>query len=524
MVIAQQFGAMLREKPYADLPGPVRAALRAPIETAIGAGKLDDARTAMGGFAAAAAANVPVCAALDDVRDKIEALEGTDLDATAAKTALQKLTEAQTAANAMSGDARIAALAKVTSAAAKPLQDAEKLLTGKANTGAANGLAALRKGVDEAIKALAAGDPRKALETRLAEWDKAKDTADKEADPDKKKAALDTLGTDADKLLDDALAASGGSSSKKRAAAAKKQEIYKEALEKRFGIEILNTDGTKNTHFDQFYEMMATVPVQQSVQSSLNLLTYDKKSGGAAYGKGTMGTKQVGFIEMGGSINEADVGWEYHGKKVEVFKINTLHEIGHSVDDKYGIMAKNMGGKGCGGWEKTSIDAVASAFVDQFRKGDGKDIKVPNADLVKAVKAALQKQPIKDEFGNSRVTGADTKDQADAGIKDADWPKIKALLDSCIQTRSDNWPWGKSKTVTLDKRAWHEAYAGEWYSYDPGARAAIEEVRDYQWRSPAEWFAELYAYTWYKKQEPKGGVAKEAAKYMYRPGGGEMAA
>jgi hypothetical protein len=40
-------------------------------------------------------------------------------------------------------------------------------------------------------------------------------------------------------------------------------------------------------------------------------------------------------------------------------------------------------------------------------------------------------------------------------------------------------------------------------------------VRDYQFRSPAEWFAELYAYTWYNKKKAPTGVDKAVTKYMF---------
>jgi hypothetical protein len=36
-----------------------------------------------------------------------------------------------------------------------------------------------------------------------------------------------------------------------------------------------------------------------------------------------------------------------------------------------------------------------------------------------------------------------------------------------------------------------------------------------QWRAPGEWFAELYAITWFKKVEPPAGVASAVRPYLY---------
>jgi len=47
------------------------------------------------------------------------------------------------------------------------------------------------------------------------------------------------------------------------------------------------------------------------------------------------------------------------------------------------------------------------------------------------------------------------------------------------------------RQIALGGRVYQEAYSGRWVSYDLGARAL--GISGYQFRAPAEWFAELYA-------------------------------
>jgi hypothetical protein len=79
-------------------------------------------------------------------------------------------------------------------------------------------------------------------------------------------------------------------------------------------------------------------------------------------------------------------------------------------------------------------------------------------------------------------------------------------------------PWNRdvSKEKIGEKVASHQAYAGDakWWSYQPGAREKLS-VRNYQWRAPGEWFADLYAVSWYKKVEPPTGVANAVRPYLF---------
>jgi hypothetical protein len=87
-------------------------------------------------------------------------------------------------------------------------------------------------------------------------------------------------------------------------------------------------------------------------------------------------------------------------------------------------------------------------------------------------------------------------------------------LSAYLSTQSP-WKTDLSNAKIGDKDAAHEAYEGDtkWVRYSHAARAA--KVTDYQFRAPAEWFAELYAITWFKKVEPPSSVGKDAAVHLY---------
>jgi hypothetical protein len=67
--------------------------------------------------------------------------------------------------------------------------------------------------------------------------------------------------------------------------------------------------------------------------------------------------------------------------------------------------------------------------------------------------------------------------------------------------------------VDVDGRSFVESYDQEWWSYEYAARAPTR-VNNYQWRSPAEWFAEVYAITWLSKRKPPSGVDAAIAAYL----------
>ena len=52
-------------------------------------------------------------------------------------------------------------------------------------------------------------------------------------------------------------------------------------------------------------------------------------------------------------------------------------------------------------------------------------------------------------------------------------------------------PPGRPQCRAIAGRVYHEAYEGSWVGYNYAARS--KGITGYQFRAPAEWFAELYA-------------------------------
>jgi hypothetical protein len=438
----------------------------------------------------------------------VESLEGTKLDASAAKKARDEVSLAEAKANqSPAGDVRLVALFGALEVADKAAIASAGLLKGKGNQAQIAGLEAFRKSAADAIKDITVAKTKKEFDGKLVEWDKLEDKALKETDLDKQKDQLSECEKQIRKMMADAAKAGGGD------ADAKQQEAFKEALKKKFGLEIDVPVGMTNTHFDKMYDMMSMLPVQHVSQDKLKKLAYDKDSKGAAFGGATI------FM---GDYGDAKGDWGYKDPKtgksepLNGFNISTLHEVGHSVDAKYGIMSNsNMAKEGFGGWKNLiPVDDIVKLFADDFLASAGKDTGLTEGDVKPLVKNALTKAAVK----NPGEKDASVKPIGDGdkpgGMTPENWAKLKPVLDKCVNLRSDKWPWGKGKAVAFNGQAYHESYPNKWVSYSVAARAK-GEVRDYQWRAPGEWFAELYAYSWFKKEKPANHIDSVAAKYMY---------
>jgi hypothetical protein len=145
----------------------------------------------------------------------------------------------------------------------------------------------------------------------------------------------------------------------------------------------------------------------------------------------------------------------------------------------------------------------------------------------KHVKSAMKKTKVKDQKQRDLLTAAaklifqdkdlSAADAAKKVLKDADtglpptteWAKLADhdAVKWCRAIRmsgSSNGLWDKGKAGTehaIGDRVYQQAYKDDWYSYDKKARA--KGVSAYQFRAPAEWFAELYAAYYMEKLSDK---------------------
>jgi hypothetical protein len=83
--------------------------------------------------------------------------------------------------------------------------------------------------------------------------------------------------------------------------------------------------------------------------------------------------------------------------------------------------------------------------------------------------------------------------------------QIKAMkdpvYDQLVYALSDPWYSEDQKGPHIRGRIYQQSYDGEWASYQ--LKAKRYRVSSYQWRAPAEWFAEIYA-TYYDPRSPRG--------------------
>jgi hypothetical protein len=155
------------------------------------------------------------------------------------------------------------------------------------------------------------------------------------------------------------------------------------------------------------------------------------------------------------------------------FNWGTLHEIGHAADDRQGFMkqSKNLG---YAGWIDYGSDntPVARAAAAHF--------KIPgDDDMLDYIKDILK--------GKSKSRPKAPKSMTDKDFGDA----MQQVETWCASVRVTKNPWDNQPAPLDGGRMYHEAYEGQWVSYNRAARS--QGISGYQFRAPAEWFAELYA-------------------------------
>jgi hypothetical protein len=160
----------------------------------------------------------------------------------------------------------------------------------------------------------------------------------------------------------------------------------------------------------------------------------------------------------------------------ELLNFTVAHEVGHGVDDARGFMATHGAGEKYGGWISfgSSLQPLA-------------DIIGADARFAEFYKTAEQKQYILDKLMSKPATAP-----AVAAGSAADNARI--AFDAWYRTATSAAVYerqGDCDAIKIGKHIYHEAYARTWVGYLATARS--KALTGYQFRAPAEWFAELYA-------------------------------
>ena len=291
------------------------------------------------------------------------------------------------------------------------------------------------------------------------------------------------------------------------------------ALEARFGVKASRYDkragpstgneedlvAPKTIEFDdksvlQAYQVMAKVPQQQWTAKLDAMVLYDQNSDAKTVGGhfsqrgdkkkvymycGRPGEHKQKFGKAQKVVPEGEAVDEScqpsDEKEVELFDFTLLHEAAHAEDHARGYMTKNGGAADHGGWVTHSgpedfLDKVLSRF-----------------DYDKSyILAALQAPAGSPPAPALPVPSTRKQDQWDKARED--------FIAWCQSVRESAAPWDDatlSRAIAIGGRVYQESGAHSWVSYDIAARA--RGISSYQFRSPGEWFAELYAAYFSKK-------------------------
>ncbi|MCU0775064.1 MAG: hypothetical protein MUC74_11355 [Ideonella sp.] len=291
-----------------------------------------------------------------------------------------------------------------------------------------------------------------------------------------------------------------------------RREVLQAAFEVRFGCKLaLYKDGAEDiadaelgVDVARLYRDFAKLPPKHTLKNDSLLAVHDRRDATGYSGEGgasdfVPSTKELNMREGTAStsagrnlgsafaLGKVQDGCEpENDEPVQFFDWNTLHEVGHTVEDRHQFMAARMGDKSYGGWTEYGGDlhAVAEKVVAKFKY---------DLEYTQALLAGETDPPLPDPPEKPQPVTAEVWEQ-----------RRMATLIWVKKAKFGTDPWETEATAQALKlegeEIIHEAYDGYWYGYDAGARS--QGLTGYQFRSPVEWFSEIYAAYYMKKLKP----------------------
>ncbi|MGZ5714420.1 MAG: hypothetical protein ACXWIG_09720 [Caldimonas sp.] len=281
------------------------------------------------------------------------------------------------------------------------------------------------------------------------------------------------------------------------------------ALKARFGFEVkrlvgMNADvqnlkglqahdpEQKDPELVAMYKLLSQIPSKRIKGKIKELVDFDFADGGGVYYGG--GTKKI--YTHAGTIGDPNSSHTFarkdeilpKGQEVEEnckpepkappmpqADHTLLHETAHAEDDGIQFMEKRWDQPEFGNWHEESPKSIAKIAAAHLR---------------------YDQDWIQDVLEDKGCKPPKNTPKAPKGVKPDEWEQRRqAALLWCQSIRADNNPWWKGAVcarIQIGGRVYQEAYDdGRWRSYDYSARA--RGISGYQFRAPAEWFAELYA-------------------------------
>jgi hypothetical protein len=169
-------------------------------------------------------------------------------------------------------------------------------------------------------------------------------------------------------------------------------------------------------------------------------------------------------------------------KPITYFDWNTAHEVGHTLDAKLSFMSSRASQSQFGGWREY------------------------NADSSEVAEALIKKYDYDPAYIRTLLSGGTPVVPAlRPGVDQVEWSQRKILVDAHYERmKAGNDPWASQATaasLAIEGRVYQQSYdSPSWSSYELSARR--EAISGYQFRSPLEWFSELYAAYKTKKLKP----------------------
>ena len=275
----------------------------------------------------------------------------------------------------------------------------------------------------------------------------------------------------------------------------------------RFGVTIVaDTSASAAPHeaknMKALCKTFAMVPKDVSANGSTKKITHTDSTGGSGVWysdatvtlsgrpdkhKKSLGTKMTAKDTAGATVKQlpADVDKDCLpvGDEAEYVSFTALHEVGHGLDDSRTYMLRNGSREDHGGWTShgSSVQVIADAVGPhiQAKAGGGNTFYSKPEDKKYVLDKLLNQKPARP---STVVAGSANAKAYDAFDR---WHRL-ATSDGIWDRQGD------SEEIAIgNKTVYHEAQAREWVSYLLAARK--KGLTGYQFRAPAEWFAELYA-------------------------------
>lgn len=274
--------------------------------------------------------------------------------------------------------------------------------------------------------------------------------------------------------------------------------VLKVAFKARYGCDIENfnnknlqipiPDGSaKGPNIKAFYQAMEDLPPSDTVDNeSMQKFSVMDANGGGSFYRGSEkrvvmdeGNEAYSNTRQLGSPTEVNVTDDdckpANDDPVNYFNWNTLHEVGHAVDDKHGYMDKNGGTDTHGGW--VIYGSNVKPIAEKIKTKYDYDLAYITAYLAGNNNPAVPEKPSSET------------------CSDEEWESRRLAVRDYVNTaRVGNKPWGSmgiAAKLEIGGMVYQESYDNNWHAYKLSARS--QGITAYQFRAPGEWFSEIYA-------------------------------